>query len=182
MNSVNITIVPPATASFTNATQGSTLPTQVNFTSTSAQATGCYWDFGSGFTSTSCTPSMTYSTAGTYTVILIAQGQSGCDDTITGIIMISDTAGLIMPNTFTPNGDGINDYFQPIAKNVGNFSCAVFDRWGKIVFEFKSTSDKWTGQSKNGGNCPDGTYYYILEATVDNGKPYKDKGFITLNR
>jgi gliding motility-associated-like protein len=87
-----------------------------------------------------------------------------------------------MPNVFSPNGDGINDYFQPIAHNVSHFYCAVYDRWGKIVFEFQSTQDKWNGQTKNGSACPDGTYYYIVEAKDDNGKPYNTKGFLTMNR
>jgi len=182
MNTVNITIVPPAVASFTSSAQNNTLPAQVLFASTSTLSTGCEWAFSNGQTATGCNPSITFNNAGTYTVTLIAQGQSGCNDTITQTILVSDTAGLIMPNTFTPNGDGINDYFQPIARNVSNFGCSIFDRWGKIVFEFKSTSDKWTGQSANGGTCPDGTYYYIVEARDDNGKEYKKHGFITLSR
>jgi gliding motility-associated-like protein len=181
-NTVNITIVPAAIAAFSNANQGTTLPTQVQFVSTSSLSTGCAWDFGNGLTSTSCTPTVTYNTPGTYTVTLVASGQNGCNDTITKVILISDTAGLIMPTVFTPNGDGINDYFQPISKNVSQFSCSIYDRWGRIVYDFKSTNDKWTGQSTGGGTCPDGTYYYILEAKDDNGKEYKDKGFITLNR
>lgn len=181
-NTVNITIIPYAVANFTSAVQGNTLPAQVTFASTSTLSTGCAWTFGNGATSTSCSPSITYTTPGTYAVTLIAQGAGGCDDTITKTIIVSDTAGLIMPNAFTPNGDGINDYFQPIAKNVGNFSCTIFDRWGKIVFDFQSTSDKWYGQSIGGGNCPDGTYYYVMEAKDDNGKAYKAHGFITLNR
>jgi len=181
-STASITIVPYAVASFTNAVQGNTLPAQVQFGSTSTLSSGCSWNFGNGLSSSSCTPNVTYDTPGTYTVTLIAAGQGGCDDTITQVIMISDTASLTMPTVFTPNGDGINDYFQPIAKNVNNFSCTIFDRWGKIVFDFKSASDKWAGQSVNGGNCPDGTYYFIMEARDDNGKEYKDKGFLTLNR
>lgn len=182
-NTVNILVAPAAIADFTTATTtGQSLPANIQFASTSTLSTGCAWDFGSGFTSGSCNASMTYTAAGTYTVTLIASGQNGCNDTITKLLVISDTAGLVMPTVFTPNGDGINDYFQPIAQNVGQFSCIIYDRWGRIVYEFKSTSDKWAGQTEGGGNCPDGTYYYIMEAKDDNGKEYRDKGFITLSR
>ena len=51
-----------------------------------------------------------------------------------------------------------------------------------IIFDFTSTNDKWGGQNKNGATCPDGTYYYVMDAKDDNGKVYKAKGFITLNR
>lgn len=181
-NTVNITVVPPAVAGFNNTPLNSSLPAQVQFVSTSTLSTGCNWAFSNGQTSTICNPAITFNTPGTYTVTLIAAGANGCNDTLTKTILVADTAGLIMPTVFTPNGDGINDYFQPIAKNVGNFSCTIFDRWGRIVFEFKSTNDKWSGQSIGGGTCPDGTYYYIMEARDDNGKIYKDKNFITLNR
>lgn len=179
---VTVTIMPNAIAGFTSNPLNNSLPEQVQFVSTSTLSTGCSWDFGGGITSNSCTPTMTYTMAGTYTVTLIAQGTAGCNDTITKILVIADTAGLIMPNVFSPNGDGINDYFQPISKNVGQFSCTVFDRWGKIVFDFKSATDKWMGQSMNGGICPDGTYYYVMDAKDDRGKSYNAKGFITLNR
>ncbi len=179
---VNVSIVPPAIASFTNVTQGTTLPAQVQFTSTSTLSNGCWWNFGNGQTSTLCTPSYTYSAPGIYSVTMVAYGQNGCNDTITKTILVSDTAGLIMPNVFSPNGDGINDYFQPIAKNVGQFSCTIFDRWGKIVFDFGSTNDKWMGQTNSGATCPDGTYYYVMDAKDDNSKIYKAKGFITLMR
>lgn len=181
-STVSITIVPPAVANFTNTALNNSLPAQVQFASTSTLSTACAWDFGNGMTSTNCNPTITYTAAGTYTVTLIAQGQGSCNDTITRTIFVSDTAGLVMPNVFSPNGDGINDYFQPIAHNVNHFYCAVYDRWGKIVYEFQSTNDKWNGQAKSGSNCPDGTYYYIVEGKDDNGKEYKAKGFITLNR
>lgn len=181
-NTVNITIVPPAIANFNNTSLTNSLPEQMQFVSTSSLSTSCQWNFSNGQSSISCNPTITFNTPGTYTVTLIAQGQNGCNDTITRTITIADTAGIIMPTVFTPNGDGVNDYFQPIAHNVSNFSCTIFDRWGRIVFEFQSTNDKWTGQSKNGAACPDGTYYYIFEAKDDNGKAYKDKNFITLSR
>lgn len=179
---VSVVVIPAAVASFSNTAQNNSLPVQVQFVSTSTLSTGCSWAFSNGQTGTGCTPTITFDTPGTYTVTLIAQGASGCNDTLTKTILISDTAGLIMPTVFTPNGDGINDYFQPIARNVGNFSCSIFDRWGRIVFEFQSTTDKWFGQNTSGGTCPDGTYYYIMEAKDNNGKEYKAKGFITLMR
>jgi gliding motility-associated-like protein len=180
-NTVSVVVLPQAIANFTNSSQNTSLPAQVQFASTSTLSTSCAWNFGNGWV-TGCNPTMTYSVAGTYTVTLIAVATNGCSDTITKVILVNDTAGLVMPTVFTPNGDGINDYFQPIASNVGNFACTIFDRWGKSVFEFKSTSDKWSGQSTSGGSCPDGTYYYVMEAQDVNGKAYKSKGFITLMR
>lgn len=178
-----VTVIPYANASFVDTViNPGSLPADVHFSSTSTQASTFSWNFGSGFSTNGLSTSYSYSVAGTYSVTMIAINSSGCNDTITRIIVISDTAGIIMPNVFTPNGDGINDYFQPIVHNVSEFSCTILDRWGKVIYEFSGVNDKWSGQNSHGATVPDGTYYYIVKAKDGNAKSYNFKGFLQLVR
>ena len=52
---------------------------------------------------------------------------------------------LYMPNTFTPNGDGLNDIFIPVGKNISTMRLMIFDRWGGVVFESNDTTVGWDG-------------------------------------
>ena len=52
---------------------------------------------------------------------------------------------LYMPNTFTPNGDGLNDIFIPVGKNISSVHLMIFDRWGGILFESNDPNVGWDG-------------------------------------
>lgn len=67
---------------------------------------------------------------------------------------------ITIPNIFTPNGDGINDYFEiDGADNYPGSKLVVFNRWGRKVFESENYN---SGEYWDGRNCPDGVYYYIF--------------------
>ncbi|MCX6266174.1 MAG: gliding motility-associated C-terminal domain-containing protein [Bacteroidetes bacterium] len=92
---------------------------------------------------------------------------------------ISDTSNIVcidytacpryaLPNIFTPNGDGKNDYFIPFPDytSVSSVSMKIFDRWGKIVFETQDPAIEWDGNDKTSNQpCSDGTYFYICDVT-----------------
>ncbi len=72
---------------------------------------------------------------------------------------------LYLPNVFSPNNDGVNDFFEPIGVNITNYKIEVFDRWGNLVF----TGQKWDGLS-NGKKVAIGVYAYVItynEALLD---------------
>ena len=54
-------------------------------------------------------------------------------------------ATIFVPNTFTPNGDGLNDVFIPVGKNIADFTLRVFDRWGELLFETSDLTMGWDG-------------------------------------
>lgn len=107
-----------------------------------------------------------------------------------------DSSLLEIPNVFTPNEDGANDYFQVKSISLKSFYGKVFNRWGKLVFEWddwKTPEAGWNGKNLGtGADLPSGTYYYVIEARgwdwdyeTDDFKQYKDKiytGFVTLLR
>lgn len=77
------------------------------------------------------------------------------------LVHIDHDADLYIPNTFTPNNDGVNDVFQPVGTEVRDYEFAVWNRWGNLVFETEEQGKVWDG-SYNGGDhyVQDGTYTF----------------------
>ena len=149
-----------------------------------------FWNFGdlSG-TSNSQAPSYTYVNPGTYTVILTAWNSvPGCAvyDTLT--ITVVDQAIISLPNVFTPNSDGTNDFFYASVSGVKNIKVEVFNRWGGRVFDGEQSGlpsnqqdvALWDGKAGGGKISDDGVYYYIVTATGYDSKDYTFTGFVHL--
>ncbi|MDO9187512.1 MAG: gliding motility-associated C-terminal domain-containing protein [Bacteroidia bacterium] len=95
---------------------------------------------------------------------------------------------LTLPNVFSPNGDGYNDFFIPIPLgefdiyNIDKFEIKIYSRWGQLLFESTDSAFKWNGNNKGGKPVSDGVYYYIAEITSKSDKPKSLTGFVTLTR
>lgn len=100
-------------------------------------------------------------------------------------IIITKDCYLDIPNSFTPNGDGHNDYFLPrqlLSKGLAAFNMKIWNRWGQVVFETNSVNGRgWDGRF-NGKDQGIGVYIYIIEATYKNGRKEQYKGNVTLLR
>lgn len=175
------TVNPNPTAIFVTDTTGSgPWVSQWNFIDNSTGGTQpytWYWDFGNGQTSTAQNPTNTYTGAGTYTVTMVATDANGCTDSVQTIVIA--TEGILIPNVFSPNGDGTNDEFYIPNSGLKEYKIEIFDRWGVKIFESEAPAIHWDGHSTSGGMCTDGTYYYILHALTDT-RDYSTTGFITL--
>ena len=69
-----------------------------------------------------------------------------------------------IPNVFTPNNDGLNDLFQPLAsKNLTFVSTIIRNRWGILIYESNQISKGWDGRTQAGVEAPEGTYFYVIE-------------------
>jgi len=84
---------------------------------------------------------------------------------------------LIIPNAFTPNGDGYNDYFKINGQNIRSINGKIFNRWGEELFKYTDVNSKWDGKYK-GKDVSDGVYFYILEVTFNNGETRENHGSI----
>lgn len=178
-----ITVIQSATALFTSASVSTGVPQNFSFTNASTNAPNGYvWNFSDNYTSIQTNPLHTFTGANSYTVTLIAYGSYGCNDTISSPIIVSDTAGLTMPNVFTPNGDGVNDVFAPNAHGLKTLDCTIYDRYGAKIIDMDINMEYWDGYTTSGMACTAGTYFYVVKATDLNGKSYNLKGFIQLIR
>ncbi len=90
----------------------------------------------------------------------------------------------IVPNVFTPNGDGNNDEFKVIRKfpsDDGGFMLKIFNRWGNELFRTSDETLGWRGNFKN-EEVPQGVYYYLLNYVDACGFDREEKGFLHLYR
>lgn len=167
-------------AAFTpNPLTGET-PLTVNFTNNSIGAATYVWQFGTGDSSTVMSPAYVYNPLGTFTVCLTAISASNCIDTACSTINIFINSVFIIPNIFTPNGDGINDIFTVQAVGLKTMDAEIFNRWGHKEYEWHTTNGGWDGHTASGVLSPNATYYYIISATGIDGKKYSEKGYFTL--
>lgn len=127
-------------------------------------------------------PQRTYENAGKYPVMLISTTDKACKDTVVKFLEIVEDLNIFIPNTFTPNGDGLNDIFN--VKGVGfkieNFSMEIFDRWGAAIYYTKDVMKGWDGAAK-GGMSQDAVYIYKIKVVGANGQGKKEYvGHVTL--
>ena len=127
------------------------------------------WSFGDGEFSTDQNPPQhlfTNTPAGkTYIVNLVVRDSLGCTDTASEKIFKLQSCYVTVPNAFTPNGDGKNDYLYPLnGFTTSELEFQVFNRYGQLVFETRDWTKKWDG-TINGSLQPTGTYIWTLHYT-----------------
>ena len=158
----------------------------INFINTSVGASSYLWNFGDYSSPTNTTtvvnPSHEYVYSGTYTVTLIATSDKGCKSYIAKAITIDPEFHLYIPNVFTPDGNGLNDVFQP--KGVGidetDYKMLIFDRWGELIFESNNFQKGWDGSVKNKDiKAKEEVYVYKIYVKDLKGKKYEFVGHVT---
>ena len=140
-----------------------------------------YFINNNGYTSTSSSTSDLFQESGVYPVALIVKNKWGCLDTVVKTITIAEDQALFVPNSFTPNGDGINEIFQPKGKGLLKYNLMVFDRWGQKIYETADFADGWDGTFK-GLECKQDSYVWKITASYPQGKVKEYTGHVTLNR
>ncbi|MEZ4806503.1 MAG: gliding motility-associated C-terminal domain-containing protein [Flavobacteriales bacterium] len=123
------------------------------------------------------------SDAGAYSCY-IALGQCVGDTTLV-LVQVSDCPvddEPVIPNIFTPNGDGVNDTFT-ITGGLQHLELNIYNRWGQLVAVRSGRYVSWDGRSTYSGEpCPDGVYFYVIEAITKAGDPYQRSGYLHLQR
>jgi gliding motility-associated-like protein len=127
------------------------------------------WNFGDGSSSLSETPDAhLFPDSGPekiYQVSLVVQNNLGCYDTIYASVAKRQSCFITVPNAFTPNADGKNDYLYPLnAFNAAALDFKVYNRMGQLVFETRDWAKKWDG-TINGHAQATGTYIWTLNYT-----------------
>jgi gliding motility-associated-like protein len=118
--------------------------------------------------------------AGNLVVTLVVIDSLGCVDSAS--LYINVTTELEFPNVFTPNGDGINDYFIFIANAYKEYEVVILNRWGNEVGRTYVINDDylWDGKTQNGEMAKEGVYFYHVKGILRDGNPRQDHGFVHL--
>ncbi len=103
-----------------------------------------------------------FSEPGAYRVVCAVNNSYCASDSSEMIVSVSESY-LAVPNVFTPNGDGKNDEFRVAYRSLKEFHCWVYNRWGKLVYEWTDPAKGWDG-TINGRPAAEGAYFYVIRA------------------
>jgi gliding motility-associated-like protein len=150
-----------------------------DFKNTSFGATRYEWYTAGQFWTAETNPSFTGSDTGTYCFTLLAFDDKNCVDTAIECGTIIHTH-IAVPSAFSPNGDGKNDFFHAVSRNVNILELAVYNRFGQRVFIGEKTQS-WDG-TFGGKPCDVGTYFYFIRYQILNRQERLLEGDVTLIR
>ncbi|MBX7051870.1 MAG: PKD domain-containing protein [Flavobacteriales bacterium] len=125
----------------------------IQFTDASVGATQYMWDFGDGYTAEEASPLHHYNRGGAFDVTLKVMNDYGCLSEYSRLVNIDNTFYIFVPNSFTPDGDGVNDVFMPVISSkeeIRSYRFDVINRWGEVVFTTDDPDMPWTGNVRGG--------------------------------
>ncbi|MBL4668146.1 MAG: gliding motility-associated C-terminal domain-containing protein [Flavobacteriales bacterium] len=118
----------------------------------------------------------------TYVIAVPCPDTSIVTVTITTCTPSTTDNTILIPNVFTPNGDGFNDVFTVGGANLESVKGQIFNRWGQKLFSWNNVKGYWDGKTPSGSEAPDGTYFYIIKTKGINGVECLKKGEVNLMR
>jgi PKD repeat protein len=174
-------------ANFTATPDEGEAPLEVTITNSSVRANTCTWDFGDDSIYYLADPPVhTYyyfPGKGTYTITLNIESTLFCTDTYTVTITV-DPSALEMPNVFSPNGDGINDYLVPEKASLKYVEMQVYSKSGQRVYRYEGEGESlsewtgWDGKVNNSNRFAEpGAYYYVIRAKGWDDKKYSGSAY-----
>jgi len=148
----------------------SELMREVTFTNLSINAVSWLWDLGDGTLSGLPFPVHAFDSAGSYQVMLTVISPQGCRDSTIKRLEVKRSGGLWIPDAFSPNGDGKNDYYKIESFNTLFKELNIFNRFGELLFSGKEPESGWDG-TYMGIDSPAGTYVCVVRFTDGNRSP-----------
>ncbi len=177
-----VVVYTPSKALFTaEAMDGTTISPIYKFVNNSINYASHTWSFGDGGTSTQINPQHTYADKGEYLVTLITISPDGCRDSIAIPVEIKPEFTLYIPNAFTPDGNGHNDYFTAKGAEINEFKMMIFNRWGELIFETDNIYQGWNGTANGGSEISQtGVYVYKINVKDFRNRNHDYTGHVTL--
>lgn len=145
--------------------------------------TGIEWSPVDGLSCTDCINPLvlTYNDYTIYDALIFYSGAYGaqCSTSASTLVKVENNLRYFIPNAFTPNGDGTNDFLFVYGESLKNVSLMIFNRWGEKVFESNNQFDGWDGTFKGNPVAP-GVFSYYFEGEYLDGKKVSQKGTVTV--
>ena len=174
----NITVHPLPVVEFSFTPNNSLFEgTEISFVDWTPGAISWQWNFGDSAYSQNKQDVHTYYDTGYFNVSLFVVDNFGCKNYSQDSIFISKEFAFYAPNAFTPNGDGINDYFRGLGIGISNYNMSIFNKWGKLIFEADNIESSWDGK-----NMPSDTYVYKIKLKDLYGTSYEYVGRVSIVR
>ena len=136
---------------------------------------------------TDLSPRYEFTKIGKYQITLTATSSKGCKDEITKTVEVKNDFNIFIPTSFTPNFDGLNDYFVPVFTEYGldlkSFEMEIFDRWGHSLYRTKDVTKGWDGSVQNKGEpLKEEVYIYRIKYKDMDGNTYSKMGHLSLTK
>lgn len=184
-----IQIYPDVDAQFTTAQNMEDIDEftgQLDLINQSENASGYVWIYNGNSFSTETDPTLVFNPGyGLIDIVLVATNEIGCVDTAELKLIPNTDGSIYVPNTFTPNGDGVNDWFFPVvSENFDLTACRleIYNRWGELIFESDETTIAWNGFYL-GELCKTDMYVWKLRVnTQESGFAKSIEGHVNLLR
>lgn len=145
-------------------------------------ATTCYYTLSDGSIYNEFNFHHAWQQAGFQTVTQYVMNEYGCKDEISGQVAI-DGFYFYAPNSFTPDNDGLNDYWLPVMTGVQDYHIQIFNRWGEKVFDSTDTTQPWLGNFHEGEHyVQNGVYLYLVQFNDLLNYPRQFQGHISVVR
>jgi len=144
------------------------------------------WQIANMYSLTDVSPKVSFFQTGEYRITLTATSVQGCKSEVSDIIVVKPDFRVFIPNSFTPNFDGVNDEFFPVFSPFGldpkTYEMEIFDRWGKSVFYSKDITKGWNGTVQGKGTDPlkQEVYIYKIKFKDLEGRIYNRTGTVSL--
>jgi gliding motility-associated-like protein len=161
-------------------------PAAASLSSTSRDAVVFEWYQDGNLIATTEQAQVDLPAPGEYTFVLVAGSgpPANCSDSDTVRITLQVPVNVVLeiPNAFTPNNDGINDFFEITTEGITKSDVWIKDRWGLLIAEFDGQTGHWDGLNGSGKEAPAGPYYFHVEAIDYAGKTMEESGVVYLVR
>jgi gliding motility-associated-like protein len=185
-----VTVYPTPVAAFTfdplNTTE---FDPEINFYNQSLLGNTYDWNFGEIIslqnTSVDVNPMHAYQGPGLYNVFLEVTSVDGCVDTVSHPVYIEPEFAIYVPNAFSPNVDGRNEFFFPqgIGIDEERYNMYIYDRWGELIFETNNLSKGWDGTAKGKAETvQQDTYIWKISAYDLKNNKHNLTGHVTVVR
>ncbi len=143
------------------------------------------WQIGDTIISGVSDFTLVFPDTGIYPVKLIITDANGCSDTLFARVVVEGEFTIWVPNAFSPNGDGVNDYFYPVGLlfDAQSIDFRIYNRWGDLIWQTKTVGQGWDGiDQRTGKPAVEDAYVYVVEAVDFKGRVHRFVGTVTLLR
>jgi trimeric autotransporter adhesin len=182
----SVLVFPQPIADFFGTPQPTTeLDSYIHFYDVSSGATIAQWHWtlgdDSNTVSTSNNPQIQYPDPGSYNVHMVVTSDHGCKDSTDKVIVIAEDYELFVPNAFSPNADGTNDFFFAKGNGIKDFKMYIFDRWGTQIFNTEDITKGWDGRINNKGDIVmEDVYVWKVELHTNKGDKKMVRGVVSV--
>ncbi|MDD2345884.1 MAG: gliding motility-associated C-terminal domain-containing protein, partial [Bacteroidales bacterium] len=154
----------------------------IRFDDGSEGATSWNWDFDNGQYSIDQRPNFKYEMPGTYIVVITVSDDYGCTASDTVTVIVLEELVVWIPNAFTPDSDGLNEFFGPVASGMSldGYEMIIYDRWGKQAFISNDYYHRWDGKINGQKVTMNGVFVYRIVIYDTLGKDFIFTGRVSL--